>query len=339
MKRLFVLSGKERGFTLAEVMVAMAIISFVILATWRVITSSLYSITRQDQKVKALHISQAHLARLEAETFSRVVPENWVVVATGGTYRYQLSIYDSSHPSFTINQFIASDFTYWYSATPDGLGFSNDGKNDGILVASADGSTVYTCATASASVTAGPGTAGVPDYNWNTDDFRLFFDGEDKGEEIQIYYRYYHLVDEGATIPWLDAEPTKKGVVKLVTDPADPNSIAIEEIESGDPIAPEDYDTVTRELIFNDSDEGGNSVWIYYLPDSDTDSSGPGGAPDGYLDPTENSIVGVVVGNFCNPDGSATNQITKTKKITLTEYWRQAGQIQQAEQKAYILDR
>ncbi len=337
MKRLFVLSGKERGFTLAEVMVAMAIISFVILATWRVITSSLYSITRQDQKVKALHISQAHLARLEAETFSRVVPENWVVVATGETYRYQLSIYDSSHPSFTINQFIASDFTYWYSATPDGLGFSNDGEDDGILVASADGSTVYTCNSATTNETGGPVTPEA-DYNWDTDDFRLFFDSEDVGEEIQIYYRYYHLVDEGATIPWLDAEPTEKGVVKLVTDAGDLSKITVEEIESGDPIAPDDYDSVTRELIFDASEEG-DSVWIYYLPDSDTDSSGPGGAPDGYLDPTENSIVGVVVGNFCNPDGSATNQITKTKKITLTEYWRQAGQIQQAEQKAYILDR
>lgn len=86
---------------------------------------------------------------------------------------------------------------------------------------------------------------------------------------------------------------------------------------------------------FFDDDDEGKSVWIYYLPDSDTDSSGP----DGYLDPTENSVVGVVAGNFCNPDGSATNQITKTKEITLTEYWRQAGQIQQAEQKAYIMDR
>ena len=336
MRRLFVLSGKERGFTLVEVIVAMAIISFVVLATWRVITSSLHSITRQDQKVKALHISQAHLARLEADTFSRVVPENWIIGAGGD--EYQLSIYDSSHPSFAINQFIASDFTYWYSATPDGLGFSNDGEDDGILVASADGASVYTCKSATANETGGPGTPADSDYNWNTDDFRLFFDGEDKGEEIQIYYRYYHLVDEGATIPWLDAEPTEKGVVKLITDPGDPNNIEVEEIESGDPIDPDEYDSVTRELIFNASEEG-DSVWIYYLPDSDTDSSGPGGAPDGYLDPTENSIVGVVVGNFCNPDGSATNQITKTKKITLTEYWRQAGQIQQAEQKAYILDR
>lgn len=335
MKRLFALSRKKRGFTLAEVIVATAIISFVMLATWRVITSSLHSITRQDQKIRALHISQAHLARLEAETFSKVVPENWIIGAGGN--EYQLSIYDSPYPSFALSQFIESDFTYWYSAAPDGLGFSSDGRDDGTLVVSADGSTVYACISATTNETAGPGTVGVSDYNWDTDDFKLFFDSEDGGKEIQIYYRYYHLVDEGATIPSFDAEPREEGVVKLVTDPGDPNNIAVEEIESGDSIAPDDYDSVTRELIF--TSDLGKSVWIYYLPDSDTDSSGPGGAPDGYLDPTENSIVGVVAGNFCNPDGGATNQITKTKEITLTEYWRQAGQIQQAEQKAYLVSR
>jgi len=333
MKRLFVLSGKERGFTLAEVIVAMAIISFVVLATWRVITSSLHSITRQDQKVKALHISQAHLGRLEAETFSRVVPENWIIGAGGD--EYQLNIYDSRYPSFALSQFIKSDFTYWYSATPDGLGFSNDGEDDGILVVSADGSTVYTCTSATTNETGGPGTPEA-DYNWDTDEFKLFFDSADEGEEIQIYYRYYHLVDEGATIPSFDAEAREEGVVKLVTDPGDLNNIAVEEIESGNSIDPDEYSSTTRELLFSDE---GDSVWIYYLPDSDTDSSGPDGAPDGYLDPTENSIVGVAAGNFCNPDGSATNQITRTKEITLTEYWRQGGQIQQAEHKAYILDR
>ncbi len=304
IKRLFVLSGKERGFTLVEVIVAMAIISFVVLATWRVITSSLHSITRQDQKVKALHISQAHLGRLEAETFSRIMPENFVV-PSARTYRLQSIIYSSQ---------IVDD---------DGSGDASTGdfklyQSNGTEIASDTG---WSYDSANRRI------IGIP-----SDEVQV-------GEEVYLVYEYYHLVDEGATIPWLDAEPTEKGVVKLVTDPADPNSIAIEEIESGDPIAPEDYDSVTRELIFNDSDEGGNSVWIYYLPDSDTDSWGPGDAPDGYLDPTENSIVGVVVGNFCNPDGSATNQITKTKEITLTEYWRQAGQIQQAEQKAYIMDR
>ncbi len=342
MKRLFSLSTKERGFTLAEVIVATALISFVILATWRVITSSLHSITRQDQRIRALHISQAHLARLEAETFSRVVPESWVIEMGGGNpsqYDHQLSIYDSSYPSFATSQFVGSDHSYWYSATPDGLGFSSDGQDDGILVASADEGTVYTCASASTSVTAGPGTTGISDYNWDTNDLILFFDTEDTGKEIQIYYRYYHLIDEGGTVPSFDGEAREEGVIKLVTDPGDSSNIAVEEIDSGSSIAPDEYEysASTRKLLF--SGHGGDSVWIYYLPDSDTDSSGSEGASDGYLDPTENSIVGVVVGNFSNPDGSATNHITKTKEITLAEYWQQGGQIQHSEQRAYITDR
>jgi len=313
----------------------------VILATWRVITSSLHSITRQDQKIRALHISQAHLARLEAETFSRVVPENWVIEVEGGNpsqYDHQLSIYDSGYPSFATSQFVGSDHSYWYSTTPDGLGFSSDGQDDGILVASADGGTVYTCASASTSVTAGPGTPGDYDYNWDTNDLILFFDTEDTGKEIQIYYRYYHLIDEGGTVPSFDGEAREEGVIKLVTDPGDDNNIAVEEMDSGASVTPAGYSSSTRELSFNTSDEG-DSVWIYYLPDSDTDSSGPEGASDGYLDPTENSIVGVVAGNFSNPDGSATNHITETKEITLAEYWQQGGQIQRSEQRAYITDR
>jgi len=95
-----------------------------------------------------------------------------------------------------------------------------------------------------------------------------------------------------------------------------------------------DYDSFypqTRELTFMDTRQE-DSVWIYYLPDSDTDSSGPEGVPDGYLDPTENSIVGVVVGNSYDP-------VAKTKEITVTEYWKQGGKIQKSEQKAYIMDR
>jgi len=340
MKRSFVLSRKESGFTLAEVIVATAIISFVILATWRVITSSLHSITRQDQKIRALHISQAHLARLEAETFSRIVPETWIIEVEGGDpdeYDHQLSIYDSSYPSFATSQFINSDHPYWYSAAPDGLGLSDDAGNDGILVASADGTSVYTCISATTSETAGPGTTEL-DYNWDTDDLILFFDTGDQGKGIQIYYRYYHLVDEGGTVPSFDGEAREQGVLKLVTDPGDLSSIAVEGIESGNSITPDEYSSSARKLTFNASDEG-ESVWIYYLPDSDTDSSGPEGTPDGYVDPREDSIVGVATGNFCNAQGSATNQITKTKEITLTEYWRQGGEIQKAEQKAYIMDR
>ncbi|GAG98453.1 unnamed protein product [marine sediment metagenome] len=89
----YLTTAKEQGFTLVEVIVAVAILSFVIFATLRVITASLNSITRQGQRVKALHLAQAHLAKLEAESFSRVVPEIWRI-GVGGADWYQLTIYD-----------------------------------------------------------------------------------------------------------------------------------------------------------------------------------------------------------------------------------------------------
>ncbi len=55
---------REAGFTLVEVMVAIAILSFAIFATLRVITASLNSINRQGQRAKALHLAQAHLVEL-----------------------------------------------------------------------------------------------------------------------------------------------------------------------------------------------------------------------------------------------------------------------------------
>lgn len=249
IKRLFVISGKERGFTLAEVIVAMAIISFVVLATWRVITSSLHSITRQDQKVKALHISQAHLARLEAETFSRVVPETWRIRAVGAEeeYYYQLSIYNQNISSDKI--FITPDSDYWYDdGDPDteSLGFdlTNQDKDDGILVADKNGN-IYWRTTSSLS---------THRYQWELDSLRLTFSSDDKGQEVQIYYCYYHLIDEGATIPSSDGEARKKGVIRLVTDPGELNghakNIAVEEIESGDSIAPDEYSSSTRKLFF-----------------------------------------------------------------------------------------
>jgi len=337
MKRLFVISGKERGFTLAEVIVAMVIISFVVLSTWRVITSSLHSITRQDQKVKALHISQAHLARLEAETFSRVVPENCKIPqwreGEDEKYEYTLSIYDEDIPYDTI--LIVQDDDYWYDT--EGLGFEDTDlrKDDGLLVADRDG-TPYRWTSASLPL---PG-----EFYWDPGKMQLhFLRDPDEEKEVQIYYRYYHLIDEGATIPSSDGEAREKGVIRLVTDPGELNghakNIAVEEIKSRERIDPNGYSSNTRKLFFDDDDEG-KSVWIYYLPDSDTNSSGPDGVPDDYLDPTENSIVGVVAGNFWDLDKMIdTPQVTKTKKITLTEYWRQAGQIQKAEQKAYIVDR
>jgi len=134
-KKNYLTTPKEQGFTLVEVIVAVAILSFAIFATLRVITASLNSITRQGQRVKALHLAQAHLAKLEAESFSKVVPEIWRI-GLGGANWYQLTIYDSDHPSFAVNQFIDADYPYWRSI----LGF-DDGRDDGILVASADGNT------------------------------------------------------------------------------------------------------------------------------------------------------------------------------------------------------
>jgi len=63
-KKNYLTTPKESGFTLVEVIVAVVILSFAIFATLRVITASLNSITRQGQRVKALHLAQAHLAKV-----------------------------------------------------------------------------------------------------------------------------------------------------------------------------------------------------------------------------------------------------------------------------------
>jgi len=316
MKRLFVLSGKERGFTLAEVIVAMAIISFVVLATWRVITSSLHSITRQDQKVKALHISQAHLARVEAEMFSGIVPENFIVPPT---HEYQLE-------SIIYNNQIVDE---------DGSGDASTGdfelyQSNGDPIDSTAG---WSYDPASQKITGIPVTY--------------------EGKEVYLVYVYYHLVDEGATVPPNGeslGEGLKERTIKLVTSVGDTDGngtageksdILGDDLTDNILLSPSDYesfDPQTGELTFIEAKET-NSVWVYYLPGSDTDSSGPDGVPDSYLDPTENSIVGVVAGNFSSPTGSVTNQITETKKITVTQYWKQGGQIQKAEQIAYIMNR
>ncbi len=291
----------------------MAIISFVILATWRVITSSLHSITRQDQKMKALHISQAHLARLEAETFSGIVPENFIVPLTQ-EYQLESISYD--------NQIVDEDG-------------SGDANTDDFELRRSDGVDItgWSYEPSSRTIT------GIP--------------GIHIGQEIYVDYEYYHLVDEGATVPPNGeslGEGLKERTIELVTSIGDTNGngtsgeksdILGYDLTDNVQLSPSDYesfDPQTRELTFIEAKET-NSVWIYYLPSSDTDSSGPDGVPDNYLDPTETSIVGVVAGNFSNPTGSVTDQITETKKITVTQYWKQGGQIQKAEQIAYIMNR
>ena len=331
---------KEAGFTLVEVMVAIAILSFAIFATLRVITASLNSINRQGQRGKALHLAQAHLVELETNSFSLIVPETWTITGTGDPlrYDYQLNIYDSNVSPNEI--LVSSDDSYWYSS--DGLGFSpNDDKDDGILVVSGDGTTVYTCKSATASETDGPGTPGTLDYNWDTDDSKLFFD-DDEGKEIQIYYRYYHLIEEGGTIPMFDGEGLKKSTIKLITSVGDTDGngtageksdIMGDDLTSDAPLSSSDYQSFnsqTKELTFIE-DKAGSSVYIYYLSKKGADIDG-----DGCEDPLDAAILGVVEGSFYNPDGSIANQVSDTKRVTVTEYWKQGENIQSTSQEAYI---
>lgn len=328
---------REAGFTLVEVMVAIAILSFAIFATLRVITASLNSINRQGQRGKALHLAQAHLVELETDYFSHIVPETWTITGTGDppSYDYELNIYD---PNVSPSEILVSlDDDYWYddddSDTED-LEFDDTGQNksDGILVAAKDG-TPYTVTS-----TSPPPTER---YNWNSSTLTLTFSSDNAAKEIQIYYRYYHLVKEGGTIPLSTGKGLKEGTIKLITSVGntDGNDAAGEESDiMGDnltddaPLSPSDYESFnpqTKELTFIE-DRKGASVFLYYLPKG-TDIDG-----DGYKDPLDDAILGVVKGSFYNPDGSIPNQITSTKKVTVTEYWKQGENIQSTSQEAYI---
>jgi len=323
-KKNYLTTPKEQGFTLVEVIVAVAILSFAIFATLRVITASLNSITRQGQRVKALHLAQAHLAKLEAESFPKVVPENWRIA--GATY--SLNIYDPDVSASEI--FVSSDDNYWYSS--DGLGFSpNDNSDDGILVVeNKDGTTtVFTQVLSSPAST---------EYLWTQSNLTLAFSPSDVGREIQIYYRYYHLIEEGGTAPSYDEGGLKERIIKLVTSVGDTDGngtagekadILGEDLTAGSSLSSTDYDSFnpqTKELTFVDSKKG-NSVRIYYL------------SLRNGQDPANNSIVGIVKGNLWDPDsGSTTTEITPTtiKQITVTEYWKQGNEIKSTAQQTYI---
>ena len=323
---------REAGFTLVEVMMAIAILSFAIFATLRVITASLNSINRQGQRTKALHLAQVHLVELETKSFSHIVPETWTI-DSGAIYR--LNIYDSNvSPSETL---VSSDDDYWYddgdSDTED-LGFDDTGqiKNDGILVASGDG-TPYTVTHDSPSLSK---------YKWNPNNLTLTFSSDDAGKKVQIYYRYYHLIEEGGTIPMFDGEGLKKSTIKLITSvgdtggngtAAEKSDIMGDDLTSDAPLSSSDYesfDPQTKELTFVSGKEG-KSVYIYYLSKKGTDGDG-----DGYKDPLDDAILGVVEGSFYNPDGSITNQTTDAKRVSVTEYWKQGENIQSTSQEAYI---
>ena len=325
---------KEAGFTLVEVMVAIAILSFAIFATLRVITASLNSINRQGQRVKTLHLAQAHLVELETKSFSRIVPESWVIDSSAASYR--LDIYNPNvSPSEIL---VSSDDDYWYddddSDTED-IGFDDTGQNksDGILVATKDG-TPYTVTS----------TSPPPSeyYNWNSSTLTLTFSSDNAGKEIQIYYRYYHLVEEGGTIPLADGEGLKKRTIKLITSVGDTDGsgtageksdIMGDDLTSVAPLSSSDYesfDSQTKELTFAEAKEG-NSVYIYYLSKKGADIDN-----DGCKDPLDDAILGVVEGSFCNPDGSIANQIISTKRVTVIEYWKQGENIQSTRQEAYM---
>jgi prepilin-type N-terminal cleavage/methylation domain-containing protein len=290
-KKNHLTTAKESGFTLVEVIVAVAILSFAIFATLRVITASLNSITRQGQRVKALHLAQAHLAKLEAESFSKVVPE--ILTVSSDPYNY------------VVNRFS-------YQIVGDGdTEYVSDGE---IVVYDAQGNNISSDCT----------------DNGTVDDKPQIQISGHNDETIYIDYKYYHRINEGGTIPSSDEQGIKEGIIRIATDAGTLSSITVKETDTGNGISPDSYSWATRELSFTDSDEE-KSVWIYYLPQKTTDGNG-----DGCEDPTDDSILGVVEGSFCNPDGSFANQITNTKKVTVTEYWKQGKDIQRTRQETYI---
>jgi len=323
---------REAGFTLVEVMVAIAILSFAIFATLRVITASLNSINRQGQRVKALHLAQAHLVELETKSFSLIVPESWIIDSSDPP-QCQLNIYDSNVSPGEI--LVSSDDDYWYSG--DGLEFSpNDDNDDGILVVENEEGTVTVFTRND------PSPTFSTQYSWDLNSLTLTFLDADLGKEIQIYYRYYHLIKEGGTIPLADGEGLKEGTIKLITSLGDTDGsgtageksdIMGDDLTDDTPLSSSDYESFnsqTKELTFIDDKEG-NSVYIYYLSKKGTDIDG-----DGYKDPLNDAILGVVEGSFYNPDGSIANQITSTKRVSVTEYWKQGENIQSTRQEAYI---
>ena len=318
---------KDSGFTLIEVVVAVAVLAFAIFATWRVISSSVSSITRQEKQVKALHIGQACLGRLEGEDFSKVVPENFVATSSG-SINYKLN----ESEILNKNQIV-------------------DKNGDGVV--DKEDLEVYIYRN---------GTINPAQEGWSFDSNNLEIKNISvtTGDEVYINYAYYHLIDEGGTIPSSDGEGIKERTIKLLNDPGDDEhdikiwDFAKEKDPEYDPSSNPDHPFLdptsdytfnpdTQELTFSKYDFNSNpdgkadSVWIYYLPDSTDDWSGPDGIPDGYQDPTDDSIVGVVQGCFWDvSSGSTTTAVTPTKRITVTEFWKQEEEIRKVELKTFI---
>ncbi|RLE07491.1 hypothetical protein DRJ00_08045 [Candidatus Aerophobetes bacterium] len=290
---------KDSGFTLIEVVVAVAILAFAIFSTWRVISSSVSSITRQEKQVKALHIGQACLGRLEGEDFSKVIPENFVATSSG-LINYKLNESEILNKDQIV-----------------------DKNGDGVVDKKDFEVYVYRNGTIN------PAQEG---WSFDPDNLEIQNISVTAGDEVYINYAYYSLVDEGGTIPSSDGEGIKRGTIKLITDPGNLSSITVEELSSASPIYPVNYSSDTCELSFASSDET-KSVWIYYLPERTTaDTNG-----DGYQDPTDDSIVGVVQGSFWDiGSGSTTTAVTNTKRVSVTEFWKQEEEIRKVELKTFI---
>ncbi len=290
---------KDSGFTLIEVVVAVAILAFAIFSTWRVISSSVSSITRQEKQVKALHIGQACLGRLEGEDFSKVIPENFVATSSG-LINYKLNESEILNKDQIV-----------------------DKNGDGVVDKKDFEVYVYRNGTIN------PAQEG---WSFDPDNLEIQNISVTAGDEVYINYAYYSLVDEGGTIPSSDGEGIKRGTIKLITDPGNLSSITVEELSSASPIYPVNYSSDTCELSFASSDET-KSVWIYYLPErTTTDTNG-----DGYQDPTDDSIVGVVQGSFWDiSSGSTTTAVTNTKRVSVTEFWKQEEEIRKVELKTFI---
>jgi len=294
----------DSGFTLAEVIVAALILSFALFATWRVISSSVGSITTQEKRLKALCLARAHLARLEGVEFSKVVPENFIV-PLNQEHRLQSIFYKNQVVDSDGSEDIGTgDFKLYHNGVeiPSSAGWSYDFASLKII--------------------------NIPaDYI---------------GEKVSLKYKYYHLIDEGGTVPLSDGEGIKAKTIKLVTNVGDIDGDGIpgekEDILGDDynttsdntDLSPLSYNKNSRELVF-DNDKKDHSVWIYYLPERDNNDN-----------PTDNSIVGVVEGTFCKPDETTTdavtltNEITSMKKITVIEFWKQRGKIRSTKVETFI---
>ena len=336
------------GFTLVEVVVAVAILSFSIFATWRVITSSINSITRQEKRTKALHIGQACLGRLEGEDFSKVVPEEWTI--TGNPPKYQLSIYKLVEDLNLVDGLEISPDKIFITPDDPNWPISDYDNSDGILVADKDGNPYR-------KVTSSPPNSG--EYNWDPNKLTLTFNSDDQGKEVQIYYRYYHLIDEGSTprlykplyaplgahedgghnsktnpyiIKLIDS-PVKKEIVSDMQGNVYTHRYVSENVPPPEPdrLWGDDYTiNLSKGLISFDNDD---PVWITYLPNRDnTDINN-----DDYQDPIDDSIVGVVQGCFWDiSSGTPTTAITPTKRISVTEFWKQEEEIRKVELKTFI---